>query len=113
MDRILTSNGAIRTLDGSGPARLRTSNAEIRVQGLRGSLDAQTSNGSIELIDIAATPRPTPEQAPPEGLREVSKQTPEQQINAHCASSSAGRCAGDQQQQRRSELPADLPTISA
>jgi hypothetical protein len=32
VDRIFTSNGAIRTQDGSGPARLRTSNAEIRVQ---------------------------------------------------------------------------------
>jgi len=52
VDRIFTSNGAIRTLDGSGPARLRTSNGEIRVQALHGSLDAQTSNGSIELIDI-------------------------------------------------------------
>ena len=51
VDRIFTSNGAIRTEDGSGPARLRTSNAEIRVQALRGSLDAQTSNSSVELID--------------------------------------------------------------
>jgi len=41
-----------RTEDGSGPSRLRTSNAEIRVQSLRGSLDAQTSNGSVELIDV-------------------------------------------------------------
>jgi hypothetical protein len=52
VDRITTSNGAIRTLDGSGPARLKTSNGEIRVQALRGSVDAQTSNGAIELIDI-------------------------------------------------------------
>ena len=53
VDRIFTSNGAIRTQDGSGPARLHTSNGEIRVQSLRGSLDAETSNSSIELIDIA------------------------------------------------------------
>ncbi|MGA2724282.1 MAG: hypothetical protein ABSG79_17970 [Bryobacteraceae bacterium] len=52
VDRIFTSNGSIRTLDGSGPARLRTSNGAIRVQALRGSLEAQTSNGSVELIDI-------------------------------------------------------------
>ena len=52
VDRIFTSNGAIRTEDGSGPARLRTSNGEIRVQALRGSLDAQTSNGAVELIDV-------------------------------------------------------------
>ena len=52
LDRIFTSNGAIRTQDGSGPARLHTSNAEIRVQALHGSLDAQSSNGSIELTDL-------------------------------------------------------------
>jgi DUF4097 and DUF4098 domain-containing protein YvlB len=52
LDRITTSNGAIRALDGSGPARLRTSNGLVRVQGLRGSLDAQTSNGAVELLDI-------------------------------------------------------------
>lgn len=52
LDRITTSNGAIRALDGSGPARLRTSNSLVRVQGLRGSLDVQTSNGAVELLDI-------------------------------------------------------------
>jgi DUF4097 and DUF4098 domain-containing protein YvlB len=52
VDRIFTSNGAIRTQDGSGPARLHTSNGEIRVQALHGSLDAQTSNSSVELIDV-------------------------------------------------------------
>jgi len=52
VDHIFTSNGSIRTLDGSGPARLRTSNGAIRVEALRGSLDAQTSNGATELIDI-------------------------------------------------------------
>jgi DUF4097 and DUF4098 domain-containing protein YvlB len=52
VDRILTSNGAIRIEDGSGPARLRTSNAEIRVLALRGGVDAQTSNGPVELIDV-------------------------------------------------------------
>jgi DUF4097 and DUF4098 domain-containing protein YvlB len=52
VDRVFTSNGAIRTQDGSGPARLRTSNGEIRVQALRGGLDAQTSNSSVELVDI-------------------------------------------------------------
>jgi DUF4097 and DUF4098 domain-containing protein YvlB len=52
LDRITTSNAAIRVTDGNGPARLRTSNGEIRVQALAGSLDAQTSNGPIELIDL-------------------------------------------------------------
>lgn len=53
LDRIVSSNGAIRTRDGAGPARFKTSNGQIRVEGLRGTLDAQTSNGSIELVAIA------------------------------------------------------------
>jgi DUF4097 and DUF4098 domain-containing protein YvlB len=52
LDRITTSNGAIRTLDGSGPARFRTSNGPVQVTGLRGSLDIQTSNGGVELVDV-------------------------------------------------------------
>jgi DUF4097 and DUF4098 domain-containing protein YvlB len=39
-------------MDGTGPARLRTSNGSIRVQDLHGSLDAQTSNAAVDLIDI-------------------------------------------------------------
>src|SRR5271157_3293830 len=53
LDRIVTSNGAIRTIDGAGPARLRTSNGSIHVQDLAGSLDAQTSNSSVELLNVA------------------------------------------------------------
>ena len=52
LDRISTSNASIRTMDGAGPARLRTSNGSIRVQNLRGYLDAQTSNASVDLIDV-------------------------------------------------------------
>jgi len=52
LDRITTSNGAIRTSRGSGPARLRTSNGAIQVTGLEGTVDAQTSNGSIDLIEV-------------------------------------------------------------
>jgi hypothetical protein len=57
VDRIFTSNGSIRTTDGRGPARMRSSNGAIRVQALRGSLDAQTSNGSVELIDVEGDAR--------------------------------------------------------
>jgi DUF4097 and DUF4098 domain-containing protein YvlB len=53
LDLIKTSNGAIRVMDGAGPARLRTSNGAVRVQGLEGDLDAQTSNGAVDLIDVA------------------------------------------------------------
>lgn len=52
LDVIQTSNGQIRVVDGSGPARFRTSNGAIRVQGLEGSLDGQTSNGAVELTDV-------------------------------------------------------------
>jgi DUF4097 and DUF4098 domain-containing protein YvlB len=52
LDRITTSNGAIRTVDGAGPARLRTSNGPIHITGLRGTLDAQTSNSTIDLVDV-------------------------------------------------------------
>jgi Toastrack DUF4097 len=47
LDRLVSSNGSIRTIDGAGPARLRTSNGSIRVTGLKGTLEAQTSNGSV------------------------------------------------------------------
>ena len=52
LDRITTSNGAIRTADGSGPARLKTSNGAISVNRLHGTLDAQTSNGPLDLTEI-------------------------------------------------------------
>ena len=48
LDRITSSNGAIRIEDLQGPAHLHTSNGAIRVSRLKGNLDAQTSNGSIE-----------------------------------------------------------------
>jgi len=53
LDRIVTTNGAIRTLDGTGPSRMKTSNGAIHIEGLNGRVDAQTSNGSIDLTDIA------------------------------------------------------------
>ena len=52
LDHLTTSNGAIRTSDGAGPARLRTSNGNVEVRRLKGSLNAETSNGPVELQDI-------------------------------------------------------------
>lgn len=52
LNRIVTSNGHIRTEDGTGPARLRTSNGGIRVENLRGDIEAQTSNGTVELVGV-------------------------------------------------------------
>ena len=53
LDRLTSSNAAIRTTDGVGPARMRTSNGAIRVTDLNGGLEAQTSNGAIELMGVA------------------------------------------------------------
>ena len=52
IDRIITSNGSIRTQDGVGSAHLRSSNGGIHVLDLRGDLEAETSNGSIELEGV-------------------------------------------------------------
>ena len=52
MDRVTTSNGAIRIADGAGPARLKTSNGHVEVSRLKGTLNAETSNGPVELQDV-------------------------------------------------------------
>ena len=51
LDHLTTSNGSIRTVEGSGPARFKSSNGHIDVQRLRGGLYAETSNGPIEVLD--------------------------------------------------------------
>jgi hypothetical protein len=52
IERLVTSNGAIRASDGIGPSRMKTSNGHVEVRGLKGGLTAETSNGPIEAIDI-------------------------------------------------------------
>src|ERR1035441_207570 len=52
LEHVTTSNGAIRTSDGAGPARLKTSNGHVEVRGLKEMLNAETSNGPVELQDI-------------------------------------------------------------
>src|SRR5262245_54668530 len=52
LERLASSNGGIRTIDGAGPGRFKTSNGTISAQAFKGSLDAQTSNATIELFDI-------------------------------------------------------------
>ena len=49
LERIVSSNGAIRIDGVEGNALLKTSNGGIRSIGTRGNLDASTSNGSVEL----------------------------------------------------------------
>jgi len=52
MDRLTTSNGAIRTTDGVGPGRFKTSNGGVHVLGFKGDLNVETSNGTIELNNV-------------------------------------------------------------
>jgi hypothetical protein len=52
LERLMSSNGAIRTAGGTGPARIRTSNGQLQIHDLRGTLDAQTSNGGLEVFNI-------------------------------------------------------------
>ena len=52
LDRISSSNGAIRVEDIEGNANLRSSNGQIRVTRLAGDLEAATSNGRIEVRDL-------------------------------------------------------------
>src|SRR5882724_10244805 len=52
LDRLTTSNGAIRASHGVGPGRWKTSNGGIHVFGFRGELNAETSNGTIELNNV-------------------------------------------------------------
>jgi len=57
LDRIASSNGAIRIQDGGGPTRLKTSNGAIHIVGWKGSVEANTSNGAIEAdLDSAQGP---------------------------------------------------------
>jgi hypothetical protein len=52
MDHLYSSNGAIRVMEGAGPAHLKTSNARVEVSRLKGTLTAETSNGPVELEDV-------------------------------------------------------------
>jgi DUF4097 and DUF4098 domain-containing protein YvlB len=52
LDRIASSNGAIRIHDMTAAARLHTSNGAIRAENIAGSVDAETSNGGVDLDSI-------------------------------------------------------------
>ena len=55
LERIVSSNGAIRATGLEGPARVKTSNGAVRMINLKGTLDAQTTNGPIELQSLEGT----------------------------------------------------------
>jgi DUF4097 and DUF4098 domain-containing protein YvlB len=52
LERIASSNGAIRVEEIQGNARLETSNGGIRLRKVNGRLEAKTSNSSIEANDL-------------------------------------------------------------
>lgn len=52
LERIVSSNGAVRVEDVQGGAVLHTSNGSLRASRLQGNLDATTSNASIDLTDV-------------------------------------------------------------
>jgi DUF4097 and DUF4098 domain-containing protein YvlB len=53
LDRVTTSNGAIRVEATEGPVMLRTSNGAIHLSDVNGSLDLGTSNGGIDVEGTA------------------------------------------------------------
>lgn len=52
VDRIVSSNGAVRVHDMTSAARVHTSNGAIRIENTSGGVDAETSNGAIELDSV-------------------------------------------------------------
>lgn len=53
IERVETSNGAIRAESLIGPARLKTSNGSLRLWSLSGDIEATTSNGPIEVTEFS------------------------------------------------------------
>jgi DUF4097 and DUF4098 domain-containing protein YvlB len=52
LERLESSNGAVRVEDIEGPVRLRTSNGGLHVLRVRGDVEATTSNGGVELTEV-------------------------------------------------------------
>ena len=55
LDRLATSNGAVRVEGVEGRGRFRTSNGPISVAAYKGDIEAQTSNGRIDLERFAGS----------------------------------------------------------
>jgi DUF4097 and DUF4098 domain-containing protein YvlB len=71
LDRIVSSNGAVKVNDIEGVIRLRTTNGSVRTARVRGNLEATTSNGGVEVeeLDGPATIRTTNGRVSVEGIR--------------------------------------------
>ena len=52
LDRIVSSNGAIRVEDVSGMVHAHTSNGGVNLSQLHGPVNAETSNGAIEVSEL-------------------------------------------------------------
>jgi putative adhesin len=71
LDRIVSSNGAMKVDAIEGVIRLRTTNGSIRTSRARGDVDASTTNGGIDIEDLdgPATIRTTNGRVTAEGIR--------------------------------------------
>ncbi|MCS7026383.1 MAG: DUF4097 family beta strand repeat-containing protein [Bryobacteraceae bacterium] len=54
LDRIISSNGAVRLEQLDGGGRIKTSNGAVRVSRLTGEIDISTSNAAVEIDDCSA-----------------------------------------------------------
>jgi hypothetical protein len=52
LERIVSSNGAVRVNDIEGSVRLRTSNGGIRAVNVKGNVDGTTSNSNVETQNV-------------------------------------------------------------
>lgn len=57
LDRVETTNGAVRVRDVAGDARVESVNGEVTVESVDGVLDLETSNGSVTARDVRAIRR--------------------------------------------------------
>jgi DUF4097 and DUF4098 domain-containing protein YvlB len=94
LERIQSSNGAIRVSDVTGPVRLRSSNGSLHATNVRGSLDAQTSNGTIDVeqLDGGANLRTSNGRIRADGVRgSLEATTSNGSINVHLTKTESGR----------------------
>jgi DUF4097 and DUF4098 domain-containing protein YvlB len=113
LERVISSNGGIRTIDTNGSARLKTSNGTVRVQNQKGNLDVSTSNGGVELQDVegATTVRTSNGRVRADGIRgSFEATTSNGGIHATLAKVEAGRTVRLETSNGGVELtlPADL-----
>jgi DUF4097 and DUF4098 domain-containing protein YvlB len=94
LERIQSSNGAIRVSDVTGPVRLHSSNGSLHATNVKGSLDAQTSNGTIDVdqLDGGANLRTSNGRIHADGVRgSLEATTSNGSINVHLTKTESGR----------------------